>query len=85
MLDVMFLALLLVTFAVATFVSVIVVYAFSKPVGQILARIIADEISSAWQRYVVFALYVVGISSGVQVWIWKSTSPRPIAGRISSF
>jgi len=31
-------------------------------------RIISDEISKAWVRYLQFAIYVVGISSGVRVW-----------------
>ena len=64
----MFLTLLIVTFVVSTVVSIIVARAFSKPIDKILTRIIADEISVAWRRYLMFALYVVGISSGVQVW-----------------
>lgn len=64
----MFLTLLLVTFAVAAAVSIAVAVAFSKPVQAILTRVIADEISSAWRRYLMFALFVVGISSGVRIW-----------------
>jgi hypothetical protein len=64
----MFLTLLIVTFVVATTVSVAVTMAFSKAIGKILKRIIADDISVAWRQYIIFALYVVGISSGVQVW-----------------
>ena len=64
----MFLTLLIVTFVISTIVSVIVARAFSKPIDQILARIIADQISVAWRRYLIFALYVVGISSGVRIW-----------------
>jgi hypothetical protein len=63
----MFLTLLIVTFVVSTLVSVIVARAFSKPIDKILTRIIADDISSAWRRYLMFALYVVGISSGVRI------------------
>ncbi len=63
----MFLTLLIVTFIVATVVSSIVARAFSKPADQILKRIIADEISSVWRRYLLFALFVVGISSGVRL------------------
>jgi hypothetical protein len=64
----MFLTLLIVTFVISTIVSIIVARAFSKPIDQILARIIADQISVAWRRYLIFALYVVGISSGVRIW-----------------
>ncbi|MBU6409335.1 MAG: hypothetical protein KGR98_03005 [Verrucomicrobia bacterium] len=64
----MFITLLIVTFIVATIVSVIVARAFSKPIDQILARIIGDEISGAWRRYIMFALYVTGISAGVRIY-----------------
>ena len=74
----MFLTLLLVTFLVATVVSIIVASAFSKPIDQILTRIIADDISSAWRRYIIFALYVVGISNGVQIWDLEKYITRPL-------
>lgn len=64
----MFLTLLLVTFTVALAVSAIIARLFSKPVGAILARIISDDISSAWQRYMQFAIFVVGVSSGVRLY-----------------
>jgi O-antigen/teichoic acid export membrane protein len=63
----MFLTLLIVTFGVATLVSIAVTFSFSKAIDKILKRIIADEISAAWRQYMTFALYVVGISSGVQI------------------
>jgi hypothetical protein len=34
----------------------------------ILNRLIEDSISNAWLRYLIFAIYVVGISSGVRIW-----------------
>lgn len=74
----MFLTLLLVTFAVATIVSIIVATTFSKPVARILQRILADEISNAWQRYLMFALYVVGISSGVRIWDLEKYITKPV-------
>ena len=64
----MFITLLVVTFAVSTLVSIIVARAFKKPIDQILARIIGDGICGAWQRYIMFAIYVVGISTGVGVY-----------------
>jgi hypothetical protein len=63
----MFLTLLIVTFQVATAISAIVALVFKKPADQILKRIIADEVSTVWGRYLMFALYVVGISSGVRI------------------
>lgn len=63
----MFLALLLVTLLASVAVSAIVARIFSKSVDQILTRIVADEVSKAWTKYITFAEYVVGISSGVNI------------------
>lgn len=64
----MFVTLLLVTFLISIAVSWSVVLMFSKPIERILQRIIADEISQAWVKYLKFAVFVVGISSGVRIW-----------------
>jgi hypothetical protein len=64
----MFFALLLITLLVAFAVSAIVVHMFSKPIDAILKRIIADEISAAWLKYMKFAIMVVGISAGVRIY-----------------
>ena len=63
----MFVTLLVVTFAIAFVVSSIVVLMFGKPLDSILARIISDKISKAWLKYLKFAIYVTGISSGVNI------------------
>lgn len=63
----MFLLLLLVTLLIAAAVSIAVARAFSKPLDSILKRIIADEISMAWLKYMKFAILVVGISAGVRI------------------
>ncbi|MCK5565330.1 MAG: hypothetical protein KAJ07_08795 [Planctomycetes bacterium] len=63
----MFITLLIVTFAIAFVVSSLVVLMFKKPVDSILGRIISDKISSAWSKYLKFAIYVTGISSGVRI------------------
>ena len=44
-----------------------VVRLFRSPIGRILRRIIADELSEAWVKYITFGLYVVGISTGVRI------------------
>jgi hypothetical protein len=64
----MFLTLLIVTFSVAALVSALVAVVFNKPVQRILDRIIPEGLGRAWHRYLMFALFVVGISSGVRVW-----------------
>ena len=64
----MFFTLLLVTFGLAVAVSFAVVTVFKKPLADIFQRIIQASISSAWQKYVTFATYVVGISGGVRIY-----------------
>ena len=64
----MFLTLLFVTFVIAALVSFIVARLFDRPLRQILGRLVAEDLSAAWHRYIVFAIYVVGISGGVRVW-----------------
>jgi flagellar basal body-associated protein FliL len=61
----MFLTLLLVTFAVSISVSLVVAWMFAKPIDSILKRIIADEISAGWLRYMKFAILVVGVSIAI--------------------
>lgn len=64
----MFFKLLIVTFVLALLVSFVVVRLFDKPLGEIFQRIIKDPISHAWQKYIVFATYVLGISGGVRIY-----------------
>ncbi len=63
----MFMTLLIVTFAVAFATASVVVRILNKPIDAILNRVIQDEISSAWSRYLKFATYVIGIGGGVRV------------------
>lgn len=64
----MFLGLLLLTFVIALGVSVGAARMFTDPLDRILKRIIADEISDAWLKYMRFAILVVGVSSGVRIY-----------------
>lgn len=63
----MFLTLLAVTLLLSAAVAWGVTWMFSKPIDRILTRIIADDISKAWLRYMQFATLVVGVSSGVRI------------------
>jgi len=74
----MFITLLIVTFALAFVVCSIVILFFGKPLDKILARIISDEISKAWLKYLKFAIYVTGISSGVRIWDLEKYITRPM-------
>ena len=64
----MFVTLLVVTFVIALAFSLLVVWLFKKPIDSILGRIITADISGAWNRYISFAIVVVGVSGGVRVW-----------------
>jgi hypothetical protein len=64
----MFITLLVVTFLIAAATSTVVALLFSRPINRILSRLVSDELAPMWRRYVLFAIYVVGISGGVRVW-----------------
>ncbi len=64
----MFITLLITTFIISVIVSFLVVKLFSNSIDKILNRLIEDSLSNAWVKYLKFAIYVVGISSGVNVW-----------------
>jgi hypothetical protein len=62
-----FLTLLAVTFGIAALVSALVARLFDRPLRQILARLVDPDLSGAWHRYIIFAIYVVGIAGGVRI------------------
>ena len=73
----MFLTLLVVTFLISLAVSFLVARLFKPAIGNILERILSDNIYIAWVRYLMFAIYVVGISTGVRIWdLEKYINPR---------
>ena len=74
----MFFSLLLVTFIISIVVSFGVVKLFNAPISAIFKRIIHDEISNAWVRYVKFAAFVVGVAGGVRIQTLERyiTAPR---------
>ena len=72
----MFITLLIVTFIISFVVCFIVVKLFDKPLNNILNRLLEESISVAWEKYLKFAIFVVGISSGVRIWqLEKYISP----------
>ena len=64
----MFVLLLVVTFTLALAASFVVTRTFNQPLAGIIARLIPDELSVAWHRYILFGLYLVGINGGVRIW-----------------
>ena len=64
----MFITLLVINFATALGVCYIIAKLFRKPIDGILQRLVAEELYTAWSKYITFAIYVVGISGGVRIW-----------------
>lgn len=64
----MVISLLITTFIIAFIVASIVSFIFAKPIERILKRVVPDDLSQAWAKYLKFAIYVVGIGGGVRVW-----------------
>lgn len=65
------LLLLLVTLVLSLGVSWLVARLFGSSIESILRRIIDDEISLVWSKYLRFAILVVGVSNGVRVWDYE--------------
>ncbi len=79
----MFIGLLVVNFLIALTVCFIVARVFRNPINNILHRLIQEEIFATWGKYMVFAIYVVGISGGVRIWdLEKYITPRSQGGAI---
>ena len=62
-----FFGLLIVTLLISIIVTIIVIISFRKPIKIIFLRIIGEEIAAVWQKFLTFALFVVGISSGISI------------------
>jgi len=64
----MFIVLLLITLVIASVMATLVARLFRRSIRAILDRIVSEDLSGAWHRYMVFAIYVVGVSGGVRIW-----------------
>ncbi len=64
----MFYIMMFSNLLIAIIISLVTVKFFSKPVKNILERIIKDPISSTWSKYIQFSGMVVGISSGIRIY-----------------
>lgn len=73
----MFYLLLIGTFLIALLVSAFVARIFRKSILSILNRLLDPDIAVSWLRYLMFAIYVVGVSSGVHIWDLEKYLPRP--------
>lgn len=73
----MFVGLLVGTLLISVVVCLLVARVFDRSIRSILVRLVTEELSSAWHRYITFAIYVVGISGGVRVYsLEQYVNPR---------
>jgi hypothetical protein len=79
----MFITLLIANFVVAFVVCMIIATVFKKPIDKILQRLVTEDIYSTWSKYIIFAIYVVGVSGGVRIWdLEKYITPQTQNGTI---
>lgn len=64
----MFFTLLAITLSLSVTVAYTAARVFRRPIAPFSDVLSRMKISSAWQRYVMFATYVVGISAGVRIY-----------------
>lgn len=64
----MFITLLIIKFAIAFLVSFLAILVFRKAINKILQRLVSEDIFTAWSRYILFAIFVVGIAGGINFW-----------------
>jgi hypothetical protein len=63
-----FLQLLAVALAVSMLASSAVVLLFDHPIRAICRQVVGETLSVAWHRFLRFALFVTGVSSGISTW-----------------
>lgn len=79
----MFITLLVINFAIAFVVCFLIARIFRGPIDKILQRLVAEELYMAWSKYIIFAVYVVGISGGVRIWdLEKYITPKTAGGTV---
>ncbi|TDR80325.1 hypothetical protein [Paludibacterium purpuratum] len=64
----MFLVMLLVALVVSMLTATLTARFFDKAVDRVLANIVGADLAEAWHKYIQFAIVVVGVSGGVQLW-----------------
>lgn len=76
----MFFMLLAATFLIALVTSALVSRFFDGAVVRTLDRIVGNDLTEPWRKYLRFATVVVGVSGGVRLWdLEKYLDPRSSA------
>ena len=67
----MIVSLLVITFVISLVIASLFAWFFRKPIGNIMTRIVGDPLGSAWVRYLMGAIIVVGVGGGVRPWDYE--------------
>jgi hypothetical protein len=67
----MIVKLMVVAFTISLVIASLIAWFFRKPIGNIMTRIVGDPLGSAWVRYLMGAIVVVGIGGGVRPWDYE--------------
>jgi len=63
--------LLVITLLLALTVAGLVAWFFRKSISTIMNRIVGDPLASAWVKYLLVAIVVVGVGGGVRPWDYE--------------
>ncbi|HEX8372012.1 MAG TPA: hypothetical protein VF585_04480 [Chthoniobacterales bacterium] len=64
----MFITLLTVTLLLAVIITALIVRLLAPSIRGILTRLVGDQVASHWQKFTIFALYISGVSHGVDLY-----------------
>ena len=67
----MIIHLLVVTLLLSLAVAGLVAWFFRRSISTVMNRIVGDPLASAWVRYVMVAIVVVGVAGGVRPWDYE--------------
>lgn len=69
--DAVIIRLLVITFLLSLIVAGFVAWFFRRSISTIMSRVVGEPISSAWVRYMMVAIVVVGVAGGVRPWDYE--------------
>ena len=67
----MIIKLLVITFFLSLILACLAAWFFRKPISKIMTRIVGDPLASAWVRYLMGAIVVIGVGGGVRPWDYE--------------
>ncbi len=78
-----FITLLLVNFLLSVTCSVVAIAIFSRPLSVLLRLLVAEQMVMVWRRFLKFAILVVGVAGGVNVYSLERYLDSPQAEAVT--